>query len=67
VRHWDPVAAVPFLYNEQRRLFVTYDDVESIRLKSRYVMDRKLGGIMFWELGGDPQGELVNTINAALK
>jgi GH18 family chitinase len=67
VRHWDPVAAVPFLYNEQRRLFVTYDDVESIRLKSRYVVDRNLGGIMFWELGGDPQAELVNTISEALK
>ncbi len=32
---------------------ISYDDVESIRAKARYVVDRQLGGIMIWELSHD--------------
>jgi chitinase len=51
--HWDPVAQAPYMYNLNKRLFVTYDDTMSIRLKTRYAMDKKLGGIMFWQLPED--------------
>jgi chitinase len=57
VYHWDPVAQAPYLYNPQRRWFVTYDDTTSMRLKTRYALDHHLGGIMFWELGGDAFSE----------
>jgi chitinase len=51
--HWDPVARAPWLYNAAKQLFVTYDDSTSIRLKTQYAMDKRLGGIMFWQLGED--------------
>lgn len=51
--HWDEVAKAPYLHNPEKELFVTYDDRKSIELKTRYAMDKKIGGIMFWELSLD--------------
>lgn len=53
VAHWDPIAKAPYMYNAREKLFVTYDDTLSIRLKTRYVLDKHLGGIMFWQLPDD--------------
>jgi chitinase len=53
VLHWDPVAQAPYLYNAGKQYFVTFDDSLSIRMKTRYVMEKHLGGIMFWQLGDD--------------
>ncbi len=67
VRYWDDVSGVPYLYNAEKRIFVTYDDVQSVTQKSRYVLDRGLGGIMFWELNGDPRRELLDSIHTEFK
>ena len=56
VRAWDAVAQAPFLPNEARKAFVTYEDEESLRIKSRYVLEKKLGGVMFWEYHADRTG-----------
>jgi chitinase len=53
VYHWDDSAKAPYLYNPAKKLFVTYDDPKSIGLKTNYVIEKGLGGIMFWELGAD--------------
>ncbi len=55
--HWDSIAQAPFLYNKLLRIFVTFDDKKSVRLKTKYAIDRKLGGIMFWKLNGDTYKE----------
>ena len=47
---WDDSTAAPYLYNTSDKLFATYDDKRSIRLKTNYVLDQRLQGIMFWEL-----------------
>ncbi len=61
--YWDDVVKAPYLYNETKKHFVTYDDPRSIRLKSEYVIQHKLRGIMFWELNGDlPAKGLLDTI-----
>lgn len=52
-RHWDPIAKAPFLYNPNDSIFITYDDPESVKLKTQFALEHQLGGIMFWELGGD--------------
>lgn len=67
VREWDAAAQAPFLWNEARGTFVTYEDEESLRLKSRYVRDRGLGGVMFWEYHADRTGALLDTLGAALR
>jgi chitinase len=64
VRYWDPVASVPYLYNSEKRIFVSYEDPESLRLKCNYIVDHKLAGIMFWEYSSDSSEELLRTIDA---
>lgn len=67
-RFWDPVAKVPYLYNAQDSLFITYDDTMSVRLKTKSLAEQKLGGIMFWQIGADaPTDGLVDAIYAEKK
>jgi chitinase len=64
-RYWDPIAKAPYLYNAKDSLFITYDDTMSVRLKTKFVAEKNLGGIMFWQLGADaPQDGLVDAIYA---
>lgn len=51
--HWDSIAQAPSLYNKQLKTFVTFDDKKSVSLKTKYALDKNLGGIMFWKLNGD--------------
>lgn len=53
VYHWDGIAQAPWMYNREKKIFVTFDDKKSVELKTKYVIDNKLGGIMFWQLGSD--------------
>lgn len=66
VRYWDAASKVPYLYNADKRIFVSYDDPESIRFKCDYVKDHHLAGVMFWEYSADPSGALLNAIDASL-
>ena len=65
-RYWEPNAGVPWLYDPRRRIWITYDDVESLRLKSNLVREHKLGGMMIWELSGD-DGTLLPAIHQQLR
>ena len=68
VRYWDPVAKAPYLYSAKDSVFITYDDTMSVRLKTKYVAEKGLGGIMFWQLGADaPKDGLVDAIYAEKK
>lgn len=66
-RYWDEAAKVPYLYNAQRGIFVSYEDSESLKLKCQYIRSQKLGGVMFWEYFGDSNGKLLGTINSELR
>lgn len=63
-RFWDSQAKAPYLYNAADSLFVSYDDTVSVALKTKYTIDKGLGGIMFWELGNDTKekGSLLDAI-----
>lgn len=52
-RHWHEEAGVPWLYDRERGVMLSYDDPESIGRKTDYLVQRGLGGAMFWELAGD--------------
>ena len=54
VSYWDSTAKAPYSYNADKKLFATYDNKRSINLKTKYVIDNNLGGIMFWQLREDP-------------
>jgi len=65
-RYWDAKASVPYLYSPTKQIFVSYEDPESIAVKCNYVLDRKLGGVMFWDYEGDPSGALLRAIQDSL-
>ncbi|MGO8720505.1 MAG: glycoside hydrolase family 18 protein [Acidobacteriaceae bacterium] len=66
VRYWDTKASVPYLYNAQKQIFVSYEDPESLALKCKYVIDHHLAGMMFWEYESDPSGKLLDAIDRGL-
>ena len=63
--HWDSLANAPFAYDSVNKIFATFDDQKSIQLKSQYVLDNNLGGIMFWQLMNDKKqnGLLKSMVN----
>ena len=64
VYHWDPVAQAPYAYNAGQRRFASFDDSTSIRVKTQYAIDRRLGGVMFWQLTEDRfSGGLLDVID----
>ena len=65
-RYWDEAAKVPYLYNPDQKIFVSYEDPESIKLKCQYIRSQKLGGVMLWEYFGDSNGKLLRTIHSEL-
>jgi chitinase len=62
VRYWDSVSKAPYLFNADKKVFISYDDEESAKAKCDYVIDNKLAGIMFWEYFGDQKHYLLNVI-----
>lgn len=51
--HWDAASQAPYLYNSKNQTFITYDNRKSVSLKTKYAIENKLGGIMFWKLNAD--------------
>ena len=64
--YWDETSQAPYGYDASKKLFATFDDKRSIAIKTKYALDQKLQGIMFWELSHDTyKGGLVDTIYGA--
>jgi len=64
-RYWDDASKVPYLYNPDKQMFVSYEDPESLAIKCAYIERMHLAGIMFWEYNSDPSGALLNAIDNA--
>jgi chitinase len=65
--YWDEEAKAPYMYSPAKKQFITYDDETSIAIKTKYAMDQKLRGIMFWQLGNDKiDNGLLSAIHNAL-
>ena len=67
-RFFSDEAKVPWLFDAGKGLMVSYDDPESLRLKGNYARDKKLGGVMIWELSQDDEkSSLLNSLHEALR
>ena len=66
-RHWDRRAQAAWLWNARERRLVSYDDPRALRAKARFVRQRRLGGVMYWEHGQDPDEELLDVVRKALR
>lgn len=63
-RYWDEEAKAPYLFNGSE--FISYDDEESIAEKIKYVKEKGLGGIMYWEYKCDSTGTLTQFMSRTL-
>ena len=62
-RYWDRQAYAPFIYNQSQKIFISYDDRESVARKVDFACIHHLGGIMYWEHFSDANGnELAKAI-----
>jgi chitinase len=59
---WDTSALVPFLWNPEEKIFITYENPLSIQEKARFVKENGLKGIMFWQYFGDHEKELLKSM-----
>lgn len=65
-RYWDAASAAPYLYNPEQRVFVSYEDPQSLTAKCRYILKNNLAGIMFWNYSDDSSGTLLRAIDDEL-
>lgn len=61
-RYWDSLAQAPYLWNDSARIFITYDDPESLTNKAQFAADQGLGGAMFWHYRHDTTGVLLSSL-----
>lgn len=65
--YWDEKSQAPYRYNPTKKLYATFDDKKSIAEKTKFVRNKKLGGMMFWELSqDDPEDGLVGEMDRGL-
>ena len=61
--YWDDAAKASYFYNGSN--FWSYDSPMAIKEKMRFIDNRDLKGVMFWELSGD-DGTLIQSISDCL-
>lgn len=67
-RYFSNDAKVPWLYNAQQGVMISYDDPDSMKTKAQYINTNNLGGAMIWELSGDDdQASLLTSLVSNLK
>ena len=52
-RNYSSALVAPWLWNAQKKVFLSTEDEQSIGAKADYVVNKGIGGIMIWELAGD--------------
>jgi len=62
VKYWDDVAKSPYIFNAEKKIFISYDDERSIKEKTDYIKKNNLRGAMFWEYEDDPKENLLTVL-----
>ncbi|MGW2181604.1 chitinase C-terminal domain-containing protein [Streptomyces sp. NPDC001732] len=52
-RKYDSTLVAPWLWNAEKKVFLSTEDEQSVAAKADYVVDKGIGGTMVWELAGD--------------
>ena len=66
-KYYDEEAEAYYLYDSENNIFITYEDTESVTDKWNYVVESKIGGLMYWCYNDDKSNTLMKAINAAQK
>jgi chitinase len=63
-RKWSERGFVPSLYSKKDKSFISYDDPESLRIKTQLAAEKRLAGVMFWALSYDNEDhDLVHSLS----
>lgn len=65
--HFDEKCQVPYYYDSSTGFFASYDNPTSIKIKSKYVYEKGLAGLMYWQDGQDSGDTLVKAIVEGIK
>lgn len=66
-RVWHDLERSSSLYNQDKKTFISFDDVASIETKVHFAKENRLRGVMLWKLAGDDKDHtLVRTITTHL-
>ncbi|KAJ1946615.1 hypothetical protein EC988_005519 [Linderina pennispora] len=60
VRTWDNATSTPWLFNPSTKMFISYDDTKSIKMKVDYAGSKGLAGVMVWSSNMDYNNELLD-------
>lgn len=65
---YDAQSEAPFLWNPDKKVFISFDDERSIKAKAQWVKEKGLAGIFAWELTGDTaDNKLVEAMSEGMK
>lgn len=65
---YDKEAEAPFLWNPEKKVFISYENARSIKAKAEWVKQNGLAGIFAWELTGDTgDNELVEAMHQGMQ
>ncbi|KAG9251053.1 family 18 glycoside hydrolase [Emericellopsis atlantica] len=61
---YDQAAGATYCFSQDQRKLVTYDTPQMAQIKTQFLMDRGLGGAMWWESSSDKTGDesLIGTV-----
>jgi chitinase len=66
-QYWDAEAKAPYLFNSEKKIFISYDNERSVKEKCKYVKHHHLAGAMFWEYNSDKKEYLLKIIAGKFK
>jgi len=62
---FDNCSHTPFLYDQDKQVFISYDNAESFAAKGNFINITGLAGFAIWEAGGDYKDVLLDSITSA--
>ena len=66
-RKWDACSSTPFVHSDEKKQIITYDDPQSLGLKSAFAKQRRLLGVNLFDVHGDTdKWELVDSLRQGL-
>ncbi|MGL5151715.1 MAG: glycosyl hydrolase family 18 protein [Clostridium sp.] len=52
-KHWDDVGKVPYVWQPDDKVFLSFEDEQSIDERVKYINNNNLGGALIWVMNGD--------------
>ncbi|KAK9764190.1 hypothetical protein K7432_008507 [Basidiobolus ranarum] len=66
-RYWDSTTQTPWLFSASSKMYISYDDPQSIKVKVDYTKQQGLRGVMYWDMTHDSNDELLNALQEIRK